>query len=72
MGPRCIRSSGTRCTTFDAHGIRSFAPYQARYGHLAVWPLGSMLDRLAGGQVDLAALCADWEQMLHAGEPSAR
>lgn len=51
----------------DAHGIRSVALYQARYGHLTVWPLGPLMERLAGRPVDLAVLRTDWEQVLLAG-----
>jgi len=53
--------------TDDAHQITSVALYQARYGHLAVWNLDRLLHRLAGREVDLAALRRQWAAMLAAG-----
>jgi hypothetical protein len=48
----------------DAYGIDAVGVYAARYGYLATWPVGELLDELAGGPVDLAQLRADCHQAL--------
>lgn len=40
----------------DQYQIRQIGIYQARYAHLAVWPVQTLLDELAGTETDLAAL----------------
>lgn len=51
----------------DGHQIRSVAVYQARYGHLAVWPLDRLLPELAGSEVNLSQLRRRWTEMLASG-----
>lgn len=43
----------------DSFKIRRVGIYSARYGHLATWDLQDLLDRLAGGRVDLPVLRED-------------
>lgn len=43
----------------DSFQIRRVGLYSARYGHLAIWDLGALLDTLAGGQVVLEVLRED-------------
>ncbi len=52
----------------DGHGITAVGLYQARYGHLAVWPLRRLLPELAGGPVDLPSLWERWRSMLDTGK----
>ncbi|GAA1740892.1 hypothetical protein [Microbacterium paludicola] len=43
----------------DSFQIRRVGLYSARYGHLAIWSLGTLLDTLADAHVDLQALRED-------------
>lgn len=52
----------------DSHGITALGLYQARYGHLAVWPLHRLLPELAGAPVDLPLLRRRWRSMLDTGQ----
>lgn len=51
----------------DVCRLGSVVLYQARYGHLASWPLQELLDELAGGPVDLAKMRERWRLMLLGG-----
>lgn len=52
----------------DHYGIREAGLWQARYGHLAVWPLDRLLADLAGNPVDLAVTRAAWRTLLESGQ----
>lgn len=55
----------------DTYGLTSIGLYQARYGHLVVWPLDRLLHQLAGMPVDLTALRQRWAAMLETGHVSS-
>jgi hypothetical protein len=47
--------------------LRQVGIYDARYGHLQRWELAGLLDRLAGGSVDLAHERCVYAEMLRTG-----
>lgn len=51
----------------DEFAIRELMLFNARYGHIATWPLQELLDTLAGQPVNLAALRGEFEQFLRNG-----
>lgn len=54
---------------FDTFRLHTLAIYAARFGHLAAWPVGELLTRLAGQPVDLAALRKDFSRVLQVDLP---
>lgn len=56
----------------DRYALTSVALYQARYGHMAKWPLDQLLHELAGAPVDLPELRRRWAVMLETGEVPPR
>lgn len=54
-----------------ALGLDEVVLYQARYGHVAVWPLQDLLDELHGGRADLPGLRRRWRRLLLDGPGAA-
>lgn len=50
--------------TSDRYGVRAIGIYSARYGELVTWPLGEILDLLAGRPVDLPRERAEIRRLL--------
>jgi protein-tyrosine-phosphatase/DNA-binding transcriptional ArsR family regulator len=47
----------------DAYGLRTVALYDARFGHLAIWPVTEFINRLAGRPAGLDALRMAWASL---------
>ncbi|WP_157182813.1 hypothetical protein [Sciscionella marina] len=55
----------------DEFGIHELKLFNARYGHLATWPIQELLDILAGRPIELASLRAEFKQFLRTGGQQA-
>lgn len=53
----------------DFYGLEAVGVYQARYGHLVLWPLPELLEDLAGQPVDLSEVRARWRRVLVDEQP---
>lgn len=56
----------------DAYHISSAGMFSARYGYLATWDIGALLDELADCHVDLPTVRQEFRQVLLACQLSAR
>lgn len=52
----------------DEFAIREIGVYNARYAHLATWPLQTLLNELAGRPIDLPAERAAFQSLLTSGK----
>jgi hypothetical protein len=50
----------------DAYRIDALGVYAARYAYLVTWPLGELLEELAGGPVDLANVRTEFRTVVQA------
>jgi hypothetical protein len=55
----------------DAYQLGSVGTFSARYGYLATWDVGALLDELAGCRVDLPSVRQEFRELLLAHQLSA-